>query len=467
MSSFAALMALSATQTRQSEAMVQTQLAERQRKEAQRRKEMEERDRKEREKEAKIRLRKFEEEKREEERQRRLEQEREAKARELQRREEEERDKLRYGPKKAAAHKTDSKGYPVSSVGARKGGASSVSDDESSAANALTREEKRKRRMEAEMRHGVNSTKRSSHGNGYSKMGKRLPGGAMDITTTSLSLTDPTGAMSVRQRLAAEPAMLIKLNVNKRDTRTIDEILQDRAKAKAAVVLQGDQAKEFNDWFGKGKAAAKKATSQTDSTSTSRANTPATSSQPTPKYQSGSASPAARASSAPKVKRPPSPTLSRPSFQRPMPPKATPVKASSSMNAKTAMTASKPLASSSKLGASASKPIIKKRPRSPSPSYPPSPPPKKRALSSGPRQNEISQEIWKLFGKDRSQYVAADVMSDDEDMEAGARDLEYEELRSTRIARREEELAAEEERRHEEEKRKKRKEKEARDRRGQ
>ena len=34
-----------------------------------------------------------------------------------------------------------------------------------------------------------------------------------------------------------------------------------------------------------------------------------------------------------------------------------------------------------------------------------------------------------MFGKDRSRYVAADVMSDDEDMEAGASDLEREELR--------------------------------------
>jgi len=43
---------------------------------------------------------------------------------------------------------------------------------------------------------------------------------------------------------------LTKLNVVKRDTRTIDEIVQDRAKAKT---LDGDKAREFSDWFGTSK----------------------------------------------------------------------------------------------------------------------------------------------------------------------------------------------------------------------
>jgi hypothetical protein len=56
------------------------------------------------------------------------------------------------------------------------------------------------------------------------------------------------------------PNTLTKLNVVKRDTRTIDEILQDRAKAKEGKVLDGDDAREFADWFGssKEKDAAKK-----------------------------------------------------------------------------------------------------------------------------------------------------------------------------------------------------------------
>ena len=42
---------------------------------------------------------------------------------------------------------------------------------------------------------------------------------------------------------------------------------------------------------------------------------------------------------------------------------------------------------------------------------------------------DISTEIWKLFGKNKSQYVERDVFSDDEDMEADARDVEREEMK--------------------------------------
>lgn len=71
-----------------------------------------------------------------------------------------------------------------------------------------------------------------------------------------------------------------------------------------------------------------------------------------------------------------------------------------------------------------------------------------------------------MFGKDRGSYVGKDVLSDDEDMEADARILEKEELRSSRLAKKEEERALEEERIHELEKRQRKKEKEMRDRRG-
>ena len=107
----------------------------------------------------------------------------------------------------------------------------------------MTREEKRKRRMELEMRHGMHNGRRSNSSGGYAKAGRRLPGGAVDITTTPGSQSaDGKNTMSIRQRLAQAPT-LIKLNVNKRDTRTIDEILQDRAKAKAKKVRLA--AREF------------------------------------------------------------------------------------------------------------------------------------------------------------------------------------------------------------------------------
>ncbi|OBZ72442.1 Protein ZINC INDUCED FACILITATOR-LIKE 1 [Grifola frondosa] len=463
--SFTQLMALSATQTRESEAAVRATLAERQRREAQKRKEIEEKDRKDREQEAKLRLKRLQEEQREQERQARLEQERQVKEREIQRREEQQRDALRYGPKKARA---DSSGYPASSTARqrdevrRRRYPSSSDDDSGSGANALTREEKRKRRMELEMRHGVGSAKRSSQSSGYTKAGRRLPGGAVDITTTETTISlSPDKAQSVRKRLAAEPAKLIKLN--------------DRAKARQGKVLDGDQAREFNDWFGKKKEAAKKTALQVASTSTP-ARTP-------PRTLLGLA--LSRRSAAAPHPPVPSPSLAK-SATAPSPSSAKPVASAAwKAGAKPVSIMHKPPAlekSSSfsgmsmraapgasklptKAGATTSKPVFKKRPRSPSLSA--SPPPRKRHLSDGPSQNDISSEIWKLFGKDRSSYIQRDVMSDEEDMEADAMDLEQEELRSARIARREEEAALEEERRHEEEKRRKRKEREMREKKGQ
>ena len=267
-------MALSATQTQQTKDAVQAALAERQRKEAQKRKELEEKEKRERELEAKLRIKKLEEQKREQERLERRERERQAKEREMQRREEQQRDALLYGPKKAK----DRQGYPVSSAGKRRHSSSS-DDDEPGSSNVLTREEKRRKRLENELR-GIRSGSRRSTtgGGGYSKAGRQLPGGAVDITkpTGSSSQTSPGKAQSVRERIAAEPPMLIKLNTNKRDTRTIDEIIQDRAKARQGKVLDGESAREFNDWFGKAKKdPPKKPSAPATSASTSRANTPA------------------------------------------------------------------------------------------------------------------------------------------------------------------------------------------------
>lgn len=54
---------------------------------------------------------------------------------------------------------------------------------------------------------------------------------------------------SVRERLAAQPNTLTKLNVVKRDVRSIDEIMRDRENMKAAKTLNGDDAKGFDGWF--------------------------------------------------------------------------------------------------------------------------------------------------------------------------------------------------------------------------
>ena len=425
MTSWQTLMALSASHTRRTEEAVQSQLAERQRREAQKRKEIEEKEKKDRELEAKLRLKRLEEQKREQERAERLERERQAKEREMQRRQEQERDALLYGrPKKAR----DKHGYPVSGAGAGKRRVSSGSDDdEPGPSNVLTREEKRQRALERELGMNKGSGKRTVGGSAYRKPGRRLPGGAVDSVTTnsaSSSQGSPAKTQSTRERLKSEPAMLIKLNTNKRDTRTIDEILTDRAKMRQGKVLDGESAKEFNDWFGKSKKdPPKKTPVPATSATTSRANTPAVAG-------SGSASPRP-VSSVPSKSIPKSTPASKSGF-------TVSAKAGSALKPPVSKAAGvKQVASGSRTptipktssAATTNRSIPKKR-RSPSLSESP-PPTKRRPAPGGSRHDDddISNQIWKLFGKDRSSYIERDILSDDEDMEADAFDVEREEMR--------------------------------------
>ena len=261
-------MALSATQTRESQSAVQTALAQRQQKEELRRKQQEERERQEHEIERKLRLKHFEDQRREEERERLAQQAEKATEAARRRREEEQRDALRYGPKKVKAVNSRSGSpepkWPTSSTHNRTREEVRKrrfpDEDDEDGPEFLTREEKRERKQQQEMRKLFNTTKRSSHAGGHSKSGRRLPGGAFDVATTSKTSDPSSPSKSVKERLAAMPNTLTKLNVVKRDTRTIDEILQDRAKAKEGKVLDGDDAREFADWFSssKEKDAAKK-----------------------------------------------------------------------------------------------------------------------------------------------------------------------------------------------------------------
>ncbi|KAF5379725.1 hypothetical protein D9615_005692 [Tricholomella constricta] len=476
MSTFQALMALSETQTRQSQNAVQTALAQRQRKEDMRRKQLAEQERKEQELAKQRRMKIFEDERREKERQQKLEQDRAAKEAVLQKREEEARNALLYGPKKAKALSTppesSSPKWPSSSSQNR--AREEVrkrrlpTNDDDSAPDFLTREEKRERKQQIEMRKLFNSSKRSSNAGSYSKPGRRLPGGAVDVTTTSQMADSAMSSKSVKERIAAMPNTLTKLNTVKRDTRTIDEILQDRAKAREVKVLDGEDARVFDDWFGssKKKEAAKKTPAQTNaSVATSGANTPV--------YRGDTSAPQSSSAASKKVVPPSKPSLlktaaikaaaSTNAGVRPTPASSRP--GTSGKNGSSARTAStkpsKDSASSnvgniSKMKGSAGK----KRARSPSLSdSSASPPPKKRGSEA------ISEAIWQIFGRDRNSYVSKDVFSDDEDMEADATLLEREEKMSARIAKKEDTLALEEERRREEEKRRRKREKDARERR--
>ncbi|KAK0204481.1 hypothetical protein DFS33DRAFT_1320472 [Desarmillaria ectypa] len=413
MSGFAALMALSATQTRESQKSVETALAERQRRERERRQKQDEADRKQRELEAKLRLKHFEDEKREKERQRLKEEKAKALEAARLRREEEERDHLRYGAKKPG--KSDMK-WPSSSsqtqtqesVRKRR---LPVDDDEASGATVLTREEKRQRKEQAQYRNEFRSPRRTP-AKGYSKAGRQLPGGAIDVMTTTPGLPplSSSAGMTTKERLTAVPMHLIKLNTNKRDTRTIDEIVKDMQQEKKRKTLSGEDAKAFSDWFSDKKKTTtvpetpKTAASASSSQSASQRNTPISS------IPSGTK----KATSVPPPRAPSS-------SSKPV------TKTITSLSSKRSGSTDAPRSASSKPAAKPTvqtRPVVKKRPRSPSSSVSP-PPPKRRPDGL---DDDMRSQIWAALGKNRSAYVGHDDFSDDEDMEADASVLEREEL---------------------------------------
>ncbi|KAM6504118.1 SPT2 chromatin domain containing protein [Amanita muscaria] len=489
MSSFQALMALSASQTKESQGAVQIALRERQKKEAAKRKEQEEKDKKDREQERKMRLMHFEEQKREVEKQKREEEKRKALEATLQRREDEQRNALLYGPKKSGKYPTSTSGIKES-VRKSRLPSDDAADGEPTPGSFLTREELRQRKHMAEQRRLYASSRRSSGNGSYSKQGRRLPGGAVDITTNGARGADEGAFKSVKDRLAAQPITLTKLNVVKRDTRTIDEIVQDRAKAK---ILDGDKAREFSDWFGssKKKELVKGASpSATPMSTPSTTTTPAASQSATSTVASGANTPlsqrgtpgpnGASASATAAKKAPAQPTKSAAA--------SAPSKSSYISNHSASSSTAKSHAQQSLLSRASSvngkptksslpssfQPPVKshsslstapkKRPRSESRSE--SPPSKRRGSYVDEEEAEvpgnISSMIWNMFGRNRDNYVGMNVFSDDEDMEADADAVAREEARSARLAALEDQKALEEERRHEEEKRRRKKERDAR-----
>ncbi|KAI9513011.1 hypothetical protein F5148DRAFT_972680 [Russula earlei] len=441
---FAALMALSEARTQESTRAVDSIQAERRRKEEARRRQQEEDDRKEREQQAKMLKHQLEEQKREKEKQIKRKQEHEAMLKEMERREEEQRQALLYGPKKA---RDGASRHPASSTAGKR---TSDDDSEADGGPALTREEKRERRLQQQF--SQNTTRRAGSSAGTSRVARRLPGGALNVTTPRSQAAGGSvdKNRSVRARLAAMPNTLTKLNTVKRDTRTIDEILRDRAKAREDKTLQGEEAREFHDWFGtKPRAASTAKASSPPSPVASGASTPSKFLQRQDMISSATTKPTS-----------PRPTDSRtPSLisSRSTPRTAT---KSSSHGARSNRPSLLNQATSSPAGA-----LQRKRARSHPSTYDGSESdseyerrPHKRAADAS--SNVIQDEIWKIFGRDRSKYVSRNVLSDDEDMEADMRALEREELTSARIALKEDLEAEEEERRHDEEKEKRRRRKE-------
>ena len=444
---FSELMALSASHTREAGQTAKQLLEERKRKEEQRLKEQMEKDRKEQEIQRRLVQAKMEEQRREREKQERAEEEKRRKELLIQKREEEQRTALLYGPKASKAS--------GSANGSRTRKAANDSDNGfDSGAMALTREEKRQRKLMADLNRGAKQRKAHGSSSNHRSNGRLLKGGAVDDVPISAPINyselPNDQNLSIKERIAAMPNNLIRLNTQKRDTRTIDEILRDRAKAREAKVLAGEDAKAFNDWFGKGKkseANAKDSNSAQSSVSPAPPSRPLT---PIPAAGTKSTAPLARQpQSIPRLS-----TLShldsakdlgkKVSFSRGQLKSSLPTsKQSTSSKAATSLSPSKTNGLTKKdSSVSLSKSSIshnhsaaspKKRRRSDSlDSLSPSPPPSRKRKDSGPssQRAEISATIWKIFGRNKSDYEGVDVYSDEEDdMEVNAAELRREELR--------------------------------------
>jgi len=415
-STFATLMAISASNTQASQRAAQQALAEKKRKEEEEMRKRAERERKEKELENRLRLKHFEDEKREREKKEREERLNEEKERLREKKEAMVRDKLLGNVKKASRSRSPS--YPSVNSGPRDELRKKrvPSDEEDNGGSFLTRQEKRERRKIADLKFGSGRSKRVTTGSGpFQKSRRVLPGGGVDLGGSDGGQGSGSSAQSVKARLAAMPNTLQKLNVNKRDTRTIDEIIRDRERGKEGRILNGDQAKDFNDWFGKKKDTSgltKKTAALDISANDSRSGTPPSLTSTLNKKPSTSS-----LSSLNKTK----------DSTKPSPMKATPTSRPGPSSKPTGSGASKPRPSSAHIPSSAGKKHSRSESLSEDEEEYDSPPSKKRYAP--PTQGDYRSEIWKLFGKDRSSYVNNTVDSDEDDMEADAMDLEREEMR--------------------------------------
>lgn len=466
---FAELMAMSAAQTRDSDATTQRILEEKRRKDEQRKKEQLEKEKKDRELVARIARKKLEDERREEERKRKAEEDRHRKEQVTAMREAEQRKNLMYGKDRKSGW--GSSGGGGGGGGGRSRKAGSDDDDDGAGTQVLTREEKRQRKLNADLNKSFTSTRRnygSPSMQGMRRPNRTVGGGdpshqrvseasSSRLTETrhsqqsngSNSTEAGNNILSVRKQLASMPPALMKLGAAKRDQRTIDEIVTDLHKKKEAKVIEGDEARRNGDWFGEQKKlgnAKKKAMS-------------GSSLSPSPEAR-GSQPPPVRSKEHGLVSKTSSlslgrttPTSSQAPERKEPRTKVTMIKpeqGGSLSFSKTSSASTKPITSSSKASVSQSSKAttaagkttsagssLKKRGRSysdyDSDSLDDSPPPAKRRPAASSGRNDISSEIWKLFGKDRNQYMQNDVYSDeDDDMEADADALRREEMRRYR-----------------------------------
>ncbi|KAJ7165319.1 hypothetical protein C8R46DRAFT_900884 [Mycena filopes] len=378
------LIAMSESHTRNLSAIAQQILVE---KKARLRRQAEQ-DRLQKVAESKLRLWYLDEQKRTDEAERKKTETRRAAEVELVRRQTARRKALLYGPKSKR---------PTSISGALTCQVTDREDEEEGPKNALTREEKREKRRQEELNKAFRTTKpRSSSVIGRHKRERCLAYDA-NVSNETVSVVDnPSDLLKVKERLAAKANALIRLNVVKRDTRSIDEIVRDRRRDKG--VLDGERARSFADWF-----------SPSMRTDPPEAVLPVVTIPPVSSVPSLHFCPPRQDDG----------TLGSAPRRNPLcPPENAKKRARPVTTATTA-------------------PPSKRFRGTTGPSVSPS------AAAYAPPS--LGQEIWSIFGKDKAAYVAVDVLSDseasEEPMETGADAVELEEKISDHIARKEDQEA--------------------------
>ena len=469
MSSFKALRELAQQKTAAQNQQVQAKLEERKRKEEADKKAQEERDRRERELEARMRAKKLEDERRAEELARKLAQNAARRA------EREEQLQLQRETKLLQRVSRARSPTEPGAVGSRSRKRSRSGSPDGGGTSTLTREEKRARKAQNELRKAEQeqAARARRHipnfgsyggraggasGSASSATGKRLAGGALDIIDDGHATPKtPAAVGSTRDRIiSAMPMQLTKLNTVKRDTRTIDDVQRERQQR----VLEGDDARNFGDWFGgpsrsqreaerkrkadedqarRDKAFALKKQQDTQRTGFSGPSGALSIVPPPSAFQ-----PQARQKPAPVA------SSSRLPPKKQQPP---PAKSSSSKTKAAAPSSSNPNAKApSKYAVSTSKPAAKRRRELDEDNLDDSEDESDYGHRAS-RRSILPEDLLIALRGGRSRPAYEEVSDEGSDMEAGLDDVFEEEQRSIAIAKREDQLALREQMNHEAEKR--------------
>ncbi|KAG8678342.1 hypothetical protein FRC09_019916, partial [Ceratobasidium sp. 395] len=255
MTSFASLIKLSKTQDNNAAQDLAAAVAKREAAQSAARAEAAAREAKERQLEKERLKRRFEEEQKAKERENRDAEATARRERELDERREREARAMLAGKSASSASRPRATGGGGGGGGegsrtkSSSGGGSSY-DALANGAMGLTRQEKRARQTAA----WDDSGSRSRFISKKRKAGAFLPGGALNVEAGSGSSSSGGSGLSVRARLAASHTGLIKLNTDKRDMRSIDEITRDLQEKRGGgievkKVITGHEAEKFTDWF--------------------------------------------------------------------------------------------------------------------------------------------------------------------------------------------------------------------------